>query len=113
MLINLARQGWALPIQDLVIANLLDPETMAIPTELEKYKRDHRDSSLKSKYFTLPLFRARLDYSILDQLDESLVAVYHLRHFLTTERSKTLILAGRVASTKSKLAGAMEKRLVD
>ncbi|KAH9227145.1 hypothetical protein K456DRAFT_1931805 [Colletotrichum gloeosporioides 23] len=89
MLINLARQGWALPIQDLVIANLLDPETMAIPTELEKYKRDHRDSSLKSKYFTLPLFRARLDYSILDQLDESLVAVYHLRHFLTTERSKT------------------------
>ncbi|KAF3801346.1 Cell division control protein 48 [Colletotrichum gloeosporioides] len=89
MFIDFSRRHWTLQIQKLVIANLLDPETMAIPHGLEQFNTDHRDFPLESKYRTLPLFRAKLDYSIFDELDESLLAVYILRDFFTDERSKT------------------------
>ncbi|KAI8217312.1 hypothetical protein K4K53_009260 [Colletotrichum sp. SAR 10_77] len=89
MFIDFSRRHWTLQIQKLVIANLLDPETMAIPHGLEQFNSDHRDFPLESKYRALALFRAKLDYSIFDELDESLLAVYILRDFFTDERSKT------------------------
>ncbi|KAF4938599.1 Cell division cycle protein 48-like protein [Colletotrichum fructicola] len=88
LFLNFSRRHWLWQIQRLVIANVLDPETMAIPTGLDQFNSDHRFFDLESNYRTLPLFRANLDYSILEQFDLSLLTVYILRDFFADERSK-------------------------
>ncbi|GJC89888.1 hypothetical protein ColLi_12726 [Colletotrichum liriopes] len=88
---NFTRRYWTWQIQRLVMANILDPETMAMPTgEYYGSKTDHRDFAWKTKYRTVPLFRAKLDYSILADMDQSLPAVEILRDLFTHERSKNL-----------------------
>ncbi|EQB52421.1 ATPase [Colletotrichum gloeosporioides Cg-14] len=89
LFLNFSRRHWLWQIQRLVIANILDPETMAIPTGLDQFNTDHRFFDLESNYRTLPLFTANLDYSIFDQFDMSLLTIYILRELFADERSKT------------------------
>ncbi|KAK1843452.1 AAA family ATPase [Colletotrichum chrysophilum] len=85
---DFTRRYWTWQIQKLVMANILDPKTLAMPAGEHDFDSNHRDFPFKSKYRTLPLFRAKVDYGILAELDQSLIAIQILRDLFTQERSK-------------------------
>ncbi|KAL3292854.1 AAA-domain-containing protein, partial [Colletotrichum asianum] len=86
---DFTRRYWTWQIQKLVMANILDPKTLAMPAGEHHFDSNHRDFPFKSKYRTLPLFRAKVDYGILAELDQSLITIQILRDLFTQERSKT------------------------
>ncbi|KAJ0373080.1 hypothetical protein COL26b_008699 [Colletotrichum chrysophilum] len=87
---DFTRRYWTWQIQKLVMANILDPKTLAMPAGEHDFDSNHRDFPFKSKYRTLPLFRAKVDYGILAELDQSLIAIQILRDLFTQERSKAV-----------------------
>lgn len=82
VILEFVNRRWMSQIQELVKFNILDPKTMAMPTgEHERYMH-LRYLHWVDDSPVLPLFRAKLDYGLDEDVDQSLWIVQLLRDFL-------------------------------